>query len=26
LWVTQSRKVRDLIPIIPRTVKVTYAG
>src|SRR5438128_2864542 len=24
--VTQSRKVRDLIPIIPRTVKVTYAG
>ena len=26
LWVTQSRKGRDLIPIIPRTVKVTYAG
>jgi hypothetical protein len=25
LWVTQSRKVRAWIPIIPRTVKVTYA-
>ena len=26
LWVTQSRKVRAPIPIIPRTVKATYAG
>jgi hypothetical protein len=26
LWVTQSRKVRALIPIIPRKVKVTCAG
>jgi len=25
LWVTQSRKVRASVPIIPRTVNVTYA-
>jgi hypothetical protein len=26
LWVTQSRKARASVPIIPRTVNVTYAG
>ena len=26
LWVTQSRKVRASVPIIPRTMNVTYAG
>jgi hypothetical protein len=26
LWVTQSRKVRASVPIIPRMVNVTYAG
>jgi hypothetical protein len=26
LWVTQSRKVRASVPIILRTVNVTYAG
>jgi hypothetical protein len=26
LWVTQSRKVRASVPIIARTLNVTYAG
>jgi hypothetical protein len=26
LWVTQSRKARASVPIILRTVNVTYAG
>ena len=26
LWVTQSRKVRASVPMIPRTVNVTYPG